>query len=176
MDNMQFSITGLEPILAKMAEVKLDVHRKGGRFALRKAAMVALEAAQANARKIDDPATAEKIEENLVIRFSNRRFKRTGDLMFRIGVLGGAKKSDSSKKASRKGPEGEGDRSAGASSNPGGDTFHWRFVELGTSQTRARPFLRPALERNINKTIDVFATEYDKALGRAIKRAKKAGK
>lgn len=33
----------------------------------------------------------------------------------------------------------------GASDNPD-DPFYWRFVELGTSKMRAKPFLRPAFE------------------------------
>jgi HK97 gp10 family phage protein len=36
----------------------------------------------------------------------------------------------------------------------GGDAFHWRFIEFGTSKMAARPFMRPALAENIQKVSD----------------------
>lgn len=157
-DGVQFSITGLDGILGKMAEVKSDIRRKGGRFAARKAAQVVVDAAKANARKLDDPETRESIEKNIAMRFSGRRFKATGDIMFRVGVMGGANPANAKK----------------SKDLPGGATWYWRFKELGTSKIPATPFLRPALEQNISPVIDTFATQYEKALDRAIRRAKKA--
>lgn len=183
-DNIKFNIAGLEEVLGKMAELKADIRLKGGRAALRKATTVAMEAAKANAERIDDPQTAQNIKANIALRFSNRRFKRNGDLMFRVGVLGGARSTGKSalKSAARRRRQGVasladlGEIEGAGAGNPGGDTFHWRFIELGTSRAAAQPFLRPALKQNITPVIDTFASEYDKALGRAIKRAKKAAK
>lgn len=157
-DGMQFSLIGVEELLGKLDEVSQDVKKKGGRFALRKAAQVIRDAAKEGARRVDDPDTPANIAENIVERWSARRFKQTGDLMFRVGVLGGAGGNLSAEKLS---------------GNPGGDTRHWRYVEFGTEDTAADPFMRPAMDNNVEAAMDAFLTNYEKALDRAIRRAKK---
>lgn len=160
-DGITFKIVGLDALLAKFESITYDTKRKGGRYALRKAAQLVRDAAKANAKRIDDPKSAADISANIVERWNGRLFKRTGDLGFRVGVLGGAG-------GSKTGAQ----QSAGL---PGGDTRHFRFVEFGTEKVAARPFMRPALENNINAATDVFVTEYGKAIDRAIKRAGKKG-
>ncbi len=61
-DGMQYSLNGLEDVLGKIGSVRSDMGRKGGRDALRKAAQVIQRQAIENARRVDDPATAESIE------------------------------------------------------------------------------------------------------------------
>lgn len=159
-DGVEFSIIGMGELIGKLESVKEDTRRRGGRFALRKAAQVIVEESKQNAERIDDPETGRKISENIKERWSNRRFRQTGDLMFRIGVLGGGNFS-----ASRGNPD----------TGAGGPTPHWHLIELGTKHARAQPFLRPAASDNINQVIDVFSREYIKAIDRAIKRAQKKG-
>jgi HK97 gp10 family phage protein len=36
------------------------------------------------------------------------------------------------------------------------DAFYWRFIELGTVKIGPRPFLKPALENNIQPAIDAM--------------------
>lgn len=161
-DTIEFSITGLDSLLGKLEAITYDVKRKGGRSALRKAAQAIRDAAKKNAARLDDPQTAADISKNIVERWNGRLFKRTGDLGFRVGVLGGAG-------GNRKGSE--------LSGLPGGDTRHFRYLEFGTEDTRAQPFMRPALDQNIGLATDVFVREYERAVDRAIKRAaKKASK
>lgn len=157
-DAVEFSITGLEELLGKLDEVSFDMKRKGGRFALRRAAQVIRDAAKEGAKRLDDPETAEDIAANVVERWNGRLFKSTGNLGFRVGVLGGAGGSKTSEQL------------AGL---PGKDTRHWRYLEFGSENNRATPFMRPALEQNISAATDTFVREYDKALAMAIKRAKK---
>lgn len=38
----------------------------------------------------------------------------------------------------------------------GGQTFYWWLVELGTSHSRARPFMRPVFEQNSTRIIKEF--------------------
>lgn len=174
-DGIDFKIDGLEQLLGKLDSISDDLKRKGGRAALRKAANVIRAAAQAGASRIDDPATAESISKNIDVRWNARRFKRTGDLGFRVGVLGGARQYGDTKVNRRKQRVGDSYKTAGDKSNPGGDTWYWRFVEFGTARTPAKPFLRPALEQNVDKATGAFITEYEKAIDRAIKRAAKKG-
>jgi HK97 gp10 family phage protein len=162
-DGVEFDLIGLDELRGKLQELSSDMQHKGGRYALRKASNVVREAAKANAARVDDPATSESIEKNIVVRWDGRRFKRSKDLGFRVGVLGGAK---GYAKAS-------GEVQGRGKSNPGGDTFYWRFLEFGTEKMQAQPFLRRALADNINAATTEFIKEYGKAADRALKRAKK---
>lgn len=158
-DGIEFSLTGMDELLGTLNAVTYDTKRKGGRAALRKAAQAVREAAKANAGHLDDPATGRTIAANIAERWNGRRFKRTGDLAFRVGVLHGAVIRE------------KGNPDAGTN----GPTPHWRLLEFGTEKMRAQPFMRPALESNISLATDTFIREYQKALDRAIKRAAKKG-
>lgn len=184
-DGLDFKLTGLEDLQAKLKEVAEDVRFKGGRFALRKAAQVVRDKARENASRVDDPKTQEEISRNIVERFSSRMFRRTGNLGFRIGVLGGARAEEQKAKAKterRRARLGQssldelGEIAGAGKGNPGGDTFYWRFLEYGTSKMPAQPFMRPAIEQTAQQATDEFVKQYDKALARAIKRAKKTGR
>lgn len=150
---VEFSITGLDPLLAKLASVSYDVKRKGGRYALRKAAQVVEKALKQNAARVDDPQTGRSIAANVAIRWNGRLFKRTGNLGFRVGILHGAVLKK------------------GGSTEANAPTPHWRLLEFGTEKIRAQPFARQALEQNIGQATNEFVTQYGKAIDRAIKRA-----
>lgn len=154
-DGVEFSILGLEGLLGKLSEVSVDVRRKGGRAALRKAAQVVVQKAKAGAERIDDKATGRSISDNIALRWNGRLFKRSGDLGFRIGVLHGAVLKDG------------GDLTSNA------PTPHWRLIEFGTEKMPAAPFMRPALADSISEVTNTFVTEYEKAIDRAIRRAAK---
>jgi len=154
-DGVEFSILGLDSLLGKLSEVSVDVRRKGGRAALRKASQVVVQKAKAGAERIDDKATGRSISDNIALRWNGRLFKRTGDLGFRIGVLHGAVLKDG------------GDLSSNA------PTPHWRLIEFGTEKMPAAPFMRPALADSISEVTNTFVTEYEKAIDRAIRRAAK---
>jgi len=158
-DGVSFKLEGVEELSAKLKELPIDIRRKGGRTALLKAAQVVRDEAKKNALSVDDPQSSDKIADNIVERWSSRYFKSTGgDMMFRVGVMGGA------------GGKAE---SGSLSGLPGGDTRHWRQLEFGNQNHAAKPFMRKALAQNISKVTATFITEYGKALDRAIKRASK---
>lgn len=156
-DGVEFSIIGLESLLGKMDSISDDLRRKGGRAALRRAGNVIVQRAKENARRLDDPGTGRSIADNVTQRWNGRIFKTTGNLGFRIGVLHGAVLKNNP------------DLSANA------PTPHWRLLEFGTEHIRARPILRQAAEGNIGEVVDTFATEYERSIDRAIKRARKKG-
>lgn len=157
-DEIKFSMLGVDELLGKFEEISFDVRRKGGRSSLRKAALVLKGHLQENAQKIDDPETAAHIANNVDIRFSNRRYKNTGDLMFRVGFVGGA---------------GGRAKAQSLDSLPGKDTRHWRMVEFGTENMPAQPFARKALADHISEITGTFVDEYNLSLDRAIKRSRK---
>lgn len=169
-DAFDFDLRGVEELQKKLDSIQYDLKKRGGRFALRKAANVIKEAAALSARQVDDPATRENIAKNIAVRWNGRVNKRTGDLGFRVGVLGGAKQYVANKQNIRSGRAGTTYATGGDSSNPGGDTWYWRFLEFGTKKISERNFMRRALRDNAENATTVFVENYDKALDRAIKR------
>lgn len=163
-DGIGFEIKGLDEVLGRLDSLSEDVKYKGGRFALRKAANLIREKAIQNALKVDDPATPEVIAKNIVVRWSGRAFKRTGDLSFRVGVLGGARGFAAA----------SGEMRGSGSNNPGGDTYYWRYLEFGTRDIPARPFMRSALSQNFEAATAEFVKHFGPAIDRALKRAKKS--
>ena len=158
-DDISFKMIGVEDLIAKLNAVSYDAKRKGGRFALRKAAQYVRDDAKRRAMAFDDPGTGRRIADNIAERWDGRHFKRTGDPAFRVGVRHTAKIKE----------KGNPDQGSG------GPTPHWRLLEFGTKRMAAQPFMRPALEGNIGAVTNVFVTEYEKAIDRAIKKAKKTG-
>ncbi|ARS51503.1 HK97-gp10 family putative phage morphogenesis protein [Kushneria konosiri] len=155
-DSISFEIEGVNSLNAKLEGVTRDIKYKGGRFALRKAAQLVAEQARENASRLDDPETGRKIADNVAVRWSGKTFKQTGDLHFRVGVLGGGKL-----------------RKGNPDTGVGGETPHWRLLELGTEKMPAVPFLRPALAENLQPATNEFVEQYSKAIDRALKRARK---
>lgn len=151
-DGVKFDLQGAEELNQLLKGLTFDLKRKGGRFALRKAANIVRDKAKQNAGRLDDPATGQSIANNVAVRWSGRTFKRTGNLMFRVGVLYGAKLS------------GEGDKS----SPP---TPHWRLLEFGTEKMPAQPFMRPALSDNQQAVAAEFIRQYRKKIDRTLKKA-----
>ena len=162
-DPISANVEGLEPLLARMENLSYDLRKKGGRFAMRKAANLVRDKARQNAAQVNDPKTPEEIAANIVVRFSPKDFKRNGDLVFRVGVLGGARGHAAA----------SGEVAGKGQANPGGDTFYWRFLEFGTINMPAQPFARRALSENIQAATDEFVLHYNKSLDRAIKRGKR---
>lgn len=157
-ETVEFSLLGLDSLLAKLESVSYETKRKGGRSALRRAANVIAEKAKQGAERLDDKGTGRSISDNIAVRWNGRLFKRSGNLGFRVGVMHGAILADG------------GDLSANS------PTPHWRLLEFGTETLPAAPFMRPALADNISEITGTFITEYEKAIDRAIKRARKSGR
>lgn len=171
MADIEFALEGIDNLLGKLDAVSDDLKRRSGRAALRKAARLVAESARNNARKLDDPETRQNIVANIALRWDRRRHRRTGDLAFRVGVLGGAKQTHNYH--TRRGRPSREYQVDGDSGNPGGDTFYWRFLEFGTRHIRAEGFMRNALAENIEAATGTFLSEYETGLDRAIKRAAK---
>ncbi|MHC8300674.1 HK97-gp10 family putative phage morphogenesis protein [Pseudomonas sp. ZS1P83] len=154
-DGVEFSITGLDSLLGKLEAVTYDLKRKGGRSALRRAAQLVADKAKEGAQALDDSATGRSIANNIALRWNGRLFKQTGNLGFRVGVMKGAVLAKPGQKP---------DLTAG------GATPHWRLLEFGTTKMQGSPFMRKALADNISAATNIFVTEYEKAIDRAIKR------
>jgi HK97 gp10 family phage protein len=160
----EFKIEGLEPVLAKMRGLGPAIAGKAAKAAMRKAANVVRDAAKAGWAKVDDPSTPNRIADNVAVQFASRTFKQTGDVMYRVGIRGGARQYANTRANRRSGR-------AGQTYNTGGGMFYWRFYELGTSHQPARPVMRPALQENVGQATEVAVVELNKALDRAARKA-----
>ena len=92
-------------------------------------------------RTMDDQESPNKIWRNVATQHSRRYNQRTGNVMYRVGIRGGAKTA------------------AENALNPGGDTFYWRFLEFGTKNMPPRPFMRPAMEESMGQ---LYARMYER--------------
>lgn len=150
---LDVDVKGLAEIERKLKLLPERVGNNAMRRALRKGANVIRDAARRNAKAIDDPQTREQIWKNIAVSGGGRRRERqAGGVMMRVGVRGGARPL-------KKGTD---------TGLPGGNTTHWRFVEFGTSQARAQPFMRPAAASSAGAAYQAFAAaapaELDKEL------------
>lgn len=154
--DVQVTMTGIDELTKKLEGLSYEVQKKGGRFALRKAAQVLRDSARAQAKQVDDGQTGRSIAANIQEKWNGRLNKRTGDLGFRIGVNQGAK-------LPQKGDQPD--------TSAGGPTPHWRLLEFGTEKMAPRPFFRKGVESAIQPATNVFMKQFDAAIGRAIKKA-----
>ena len=156
MADFSVKMNGVDELVKKLEGLKYDMAKKGGRFALRKAAQVIRNQARQNAQRVDDSATGRSIAKNIVEKWNGRVNKQTGDLGFRIGVNQGAVLPKKGEKP---------DESAG------GPTPHWRLLEFGTEKMAARPFMVPAMEQSAQRATDEFITQMGRSIDRALKKA-----
>lgn len=150
MAGVEVEITGLDDVVNRLQRLANPRKTKSiARKAARQAMNIVRDAARSNAKAIDDPETSEKIFKN--IKVSAGKTRNPNEIKMRVGVDGGASFSNKNPKPTS-----------------GGDTRHWRWIEYGKSGVPAVPFMRPALESNIqqvtNKFSEVFNAELDKEL------------
>ena len=179
-DGFNVELEGINELTLKLKGLSNDLQYKGGRFALLKASNIVRAAAIKGVERFDDIATSEEIGKNIVIRWGSKRFKATGDLMYRTGVLGGARQPDTEKKKKRrrarpgaKSLDELGEIAGKGKGNPGGDTFYWRFLEFGTEKISAKHPMRDALSNNAQAVTNEFIKQYDKSIDRYLKKAAK---
>jgi len=152
---ISFKMTGASAINERLRSTPDKLKKKGGNTALRKGAVVVRKAAIANAKMIDDERTKEAIYKNVYVQRAPKMAKAQGGVAFRVGILGGARKYSNTRVNQRKSRVGKTYKTGGDKGNPGGDTWYWRFVEFGTANNRAKPFLQRALADNTQRVTDV---------------------
>lgn len=149
---MEIKIHGGRELHAKLSAFSEKLRNAAGRKSARKAMAIVRNDARARLQVIDNKASPEDIAKNVYIQQSRRQSNRIGGVVMRVGVSGGARRPI--------------EPDPNASAQPGGDTRHWRYVELGTEKVAARPFLRPALEQNSAAVLQTLTDELNKEIGR----------
>ncbi len=167
MIEVKFDQAQRKKILDAMKEVEFETRKRLSLNGLRKAADIIVEAAQRDAQKVDDPTTRNHIVKNIVRSYSRRHFQRTGNQMYRVGIMGGARVP----KLGKADPK--------TNQNPGYATFYWRFVNFGFTtrgggrKIAGKHFFGNQLERYANKCVQVYADTLDRGLTRAVNKAKR---
>lgn len=160
---LETQLVGLDPILKKLYDLSPKLQKKALNAAMRKGMGIVRKAAVAKAKTFDDPATAQSIAKEIVVRSNAKKARRMGPGTFlvQVGVRGGAKAYVNNRKNRNSGRVGESYEGAG-------NVFYWRFLEFGTSKMRAQPFMRPALADNTDAVINTVTSELDKAIDKII--------
>lgn len=144
---------GQSDILKKLNQISARAGANALRRALRRGANVVRDAARQNAKQIDDPETSAAIYKNIAVQSGGRRReKAAGGPMMRVGIRGGARPYPKNT----------------ATGLSGGNTTHWRFIEFGTSEARAQPFMRPAATANVSRVADVVCAAAEVELAKEL--------
>ena len=163
---MAEQIEGLDDVTAKMRELSNPRKQKNAaNRSARKAMAVVRKAAVANAKALDDSNSPERIWKNIQVKASKTK---QGFVLMKVGVRGGAMSYANTTANRRANRVGETYATAGSKENPGGDTFHWRYLELGRSGVAATPFMRPALNNNMEAVQDGFVADYKDQLDKEL--------
>lgn len=167
---VQVDIRGLEQVFQRLTAVSSNTQKKYLKTAMRAGATVVKRAAVRNAKLVDDPSTSEKIWKNITVQFASKASRRPGFMMFRVGVRGGAKQRVDNA-ANRRGKlAGKTYAVGGSSSNPGGDTWYWRFLELGVPKRGITPreFMLRGLRSTTQRATDTVANSLTRQLDKGV--------
>lgn len=148
--SVEFNIEGLDEVQEKLKRLgNPRMMKNAARRSMRKAMAIVRDAARANAKGLDDPETAEKIWKNIAIAAGKTR--NQNEVVMRVGVRGGASFSNPN-----------------PPNTSGGDTRHWRFIEFPSVNNPGTPFMRPALQNNIQAVTNSFAENFNKEIDKAL--------
>ncbi len=151
---VEVNIEGLDQVQEKLKRLgNPRLIKNAARRSARKAMAIVRDAARANAKTLDDPQTAEKIWKNIAIGAGKTR--NPNEVVMRVGVRGGAAQNANT------------DRAA-LSKLSGGITTYWRYLEFGSAKMPATPFMRPALQNNIQAVTNSFAENFNKEIDKEL--------
>ena len=148
--SVEFNIEGLDEVQEKLKRLANPrLMKNAARRSARKAMAIVRDAARSGAKAIDDPQTSEKIWKNIAIAAGKTR--NPNEVVMRVGVRGGASFSNPN-----------------PPKTPGGDTRHWRWLEFGSVHNPPTPFMRPALQNNIQAVTNSFAENFNKEIDKEL--------
>ena len=153
----KFDLKLKQGVIDKLKSLAPKLEKKYLNSALRAGAVIIQRAAQERARAFDDPDTPKAIWKEIVIRTNAKLGKQNQGMALSIGVMGGAKKYANTHANKRK-------RRVGRTYVTPGNVYYWRFLEFGTSKMKAQPFMRPAIEGNVNQASDAVVGKLNTAI------------
>lgn len=131
-DYITFKLKGVDELSRIFKTLPQEIQREVVVPAAKEAMDIVLKDAINRASAIDNPLTPRDISKNIALIEDTKFFEETGSTKISVGVR------------KRKGSVG------------GGNTFYWWFVTLGTSRSRAQPFMQNALSTNQQAVFSEF--------------------
>ena len=148
--SVEFNIEGLDEVQEKLKRLgNPRLMKNAARRSMRKAMAIVRDSARNAAKGIDDPQTSEKIWKNIAVAAGKTR--NPNEVIMRVGVRGGASFSNPN-----------------PPNTSGGDTRHWRWLEFGSVHNPPTPFMRPALQNNIQAVTNSFAENFNKEIDKEL--------
>lgn len=148
--SVEFNIEGLDEVQEKLKRLgNPRLMKNAARRSARKAMAIVRDSARNAAKGIDDPQTSEKIWKNIATAAGKTR--NPNEVVMRVGVRGGASFSNPN-----------------PPNTSGGDTRHWRWLEFGSVHNPPTPFMRPALQNNIQAVTNSFAENFNKEIDKEL--------
>lgn len=148
--SVEVNIEGLDQVQEKLKRLgNPRLMKNAARRSARKAMAIVRDAARSGAKALDDPQTSEKIWKNIAIGAGKTR--NLNEVVMRVGVRGGASFSNPN-----------------PPNTSGGDTRHWRWLEFGSVHNPPTPFMRPALQNNIQAVTNNFAENFNKEIDKEL--------
>ena len=148
--SVEVNIEGLDEVQEKLKRLgNPRLMKNAARRSARKAMAIVRDSARSAAKGIDDPQTAEKIWKNIATAAGKTR--NPNEVVMRVGVRGGASFSNPN-----------------PPNTSGGDTRHWRWLEFGSVHNPPTPFMRPALQNNIQAVTNSFAENFNKEIDKEL--------
>ena len=183
---VEVKMEGLGDVTKKLQTLSnKNATKRVSRKAARQAMIIVRDAARQAAKAIDDPNTPNKIHKEIVVKLG--RSRDANSIVMRVGVRGGARIPYTNNSFNRRNGR------VGSTYQVEGKVWYWRLIEFGrgavvaSKDTKmltdgqnffgkdvgpvpAKPFMRPALQNNIqaatNKFAEVFSAELDKELAK----------
>lgn len=148
--SVEFNIEGLDEVQERLKRLgNPRLMKNAVRRSARKSMAIVRDAARSGAKALDDPQTAEKIWKNIATAAGKTR--NPNEVVMRVGVRGGASFSNPN-----------------PPNTSGGDTRHWRWLEFGSVHNPPTPFMRPALQNNIQAVTNSFAENFNKEIDKEL--------
>lgn len=148
--SVEFNIEGLDEVQENLKRLgNQRLMKNAVRRSARKAMAIVRDAARSGAKALDDPQTSEKIWKNIATAAGKTR--NPNEVVMRVGVRGGASFSNPN-----------------PPNTSGGDTRHWRWLEFGSVHNPPTPFMRPALQNNIQAVTNSFAENFNKEIDKEL--------
>lgn len=152
--SVEFNIEGLDEVQEKLKRLgNPRLMKNAARRSARKAMAIVRDSARNAAKALDDPQTSEKIWKNIATAAGKTR--NPNEVVMRVGVRGGAAQNANTNKAA-------------LSKLSGGITTYWRYLEFGSAKMPATPFMRPALQNNIQAVTNSFAENFNKEIDKEL--------
>jgi HK97 gp10 family phage protein len=137
------NLTGFDELAKKLKALGPKVAKNGLRRATSAGAAIVRNDARARA-PVD---TGEMKRDIMMKREKDARGAETTGAVYSVFVRSGKKS-----------------RMAGKKRNVDRDSYYWKFVEFGTANSPAQPFLRPAFEANKGTAIEAIGKSLDETI------------